>query len=80
MSVAEARNAALCLCGHSFDRHLAFSRFCRECQCSTYKQRPSVWEPIKRPTCDLCPKPAAWRHPNGGFRCNTCSRPEEPKP
>lgn len=25
--------------------------------------------------CDICPKPAIWRHPLGGFRCGQCRKP-----
>ncbi len=26
--------------------------------------------------CDLCEKPAIYKHTSGGFRCETCPRPE----
>lgn len=31
---------------------------------------------VPSPTCDLCPKLAKWKHPEGGLRCNTCPRPK----
>lgn len=30
---------------------------------------------IKVPACDLCPRPAAFHHPNLGKRCAACPRP-----
>jgi hypothetical protein len=30
----------------------------------------------KAQTCDLCHRPVAWEHQDGGKRCNKCPRPE----
>jgi len=39
--------------------------------------KPSGWTRIKPQECDLCSKPAQWAHPEGGFRCDKCPRPEK---
>ena len=39
--------------------------------------KPSSWTRIKPQECDLCSKPAQWAHPEGGFRCDKCPRPEK---
>lgn len=33
------------------------------------------WRRIQFPRCDTCSKPAVWRHPAGGLRCDKCPRP-----
>lgn len=39
--------------------------------------RDDGWIPfhVTRPSCDLCPKHAVFRHPRGGLRCYYCPRP-----
>lgn len=46
------------------------------------KAKAAGWERLPKveiPACDLCPRPAAWRHPAGGLRCLVCPKPEETK-
>ena len=37
---------------------------------------PSGWKRLEVRLCDLCNRPARWKHPMGGFRCSVCPRPE----
>ncbi len=34
------------------------------------------WELHLPKECDLCDRPAIWRHPDGGFRCDKCPTPK----
>ena len=34
------------------------------------------WTLVEPPLCDVCGQKAAWAHPLGGLRCETCPRPE----
>jgi hypothetical protein len=34
------------------------------------------WTIVEPKLCDVCGKRAAWRHPLGGLRCETCPRPD----
>lgn len=36
---------------------------------------PFAWEKIEPQPCDLCERPATWKHPAGGRRCQRCPKP-----